>query len=41
MLNIKLGRSIDWNFGKPGCPEEVDANKLLKREYRVGYEYPV
>ena len=41
MLSMKLGRSIRWDADKWECPGDAEANKLLKREYRNGYDYPV
>ena len=40
MLSLKLGRSITWDGDKEQCLNEPDANKLLRREYRKGWEYP-
>jgi predicted dehydrogenase len=41
MLSLKLGRSIDWDGEKERIPGDEAANKLLRREYRKGWEYPV
>ena len=40
MLSYKLGRSIRWDGGKETVPGDSDANKLLSRKYRKGWEYP-
>jgi len=40
MLSLKLGRSIDWDGEKERVPGDEAANKLLRREYRKGWEYP-
>ena len=41
MLSMKLGRSIEWDGVKETIPGDDAANKLLRREYRKGWEYPV
>ena len=41
MLSMKLGRSIEWDGVKEVIPGDEAANKLLRREYRKGWEYPV
>lgn len=41
MLSLKLGRSIEWDGLKEECIGDPEANKLLRREYRKGWEYPV
>ena len=41
MLSLKLGRSIEWDGAKEQCVGNPAANKLLRREYRKGWEYPV
>ena len=40
MLSYKLGRSVEWDGEKEQCVGDEDANKLLRREYRKGWEYP-
>ena len=40
MLSYKLGRSITWDGAKEECVGDLEANKLLRREYRKGWEYP-
>lgn len=40
MLSLRLGRSIEWDGEKERIPGDEAANKLLRREYRQGYEYP-
>jgi hypothetical protein len=41
MLSMKLGRSIAWNADKEQVVGDEEANKLLKREYRGEWKYPV
>lgn len=40
MLSLKLGRSIEWDGEKERILNDAAANKLLRRDYRKGYEYP-
>jgi predicted dehydrogenase len=40
MLSYKLGRSVVWDGVKHECLGDPEANKLLRREYRKGWEYP-
>jgi predicted dehydrogenase len=40
MLSYKLGRSIAWDGAKEECVGDREANKLLSRQYRKGWEYP-
>lgn len=40
MLSLKLGRSIEWKGEQMEIVGDPDANKLLRREYRKGWEYP-
>ncbi len=40
MLSYKLGRSIEWDAAKELCVGDHAANKLLRREYRKGWEFP-
>lgn len=40
MLSYKLGRSIEWDGAKEQVVGDAEANKLLSREYRSGWEYP-
>jgi hypothetical protein len=40
MLSCKLGRSLQWDGVKEECVGDAEANKLLCREYRNGWEYP-
>ena len=45
MLSLKLGRSVNWDGDRercvlPGGGLDAEANKLLTREYRDGWEYP-
>jgi predicted dehydrogenase len=41
MLSMKLGRSLQWDGDKEVVLNDVEANKLLSREYRKPWEYPV
>lgn len=41
MMSMKLGRSIEWDGAKELVVGDETANKLLQREYRKGWEYPV
>ena len=40
MLSLKLGRSVSWDGTKEQCVGDPEANKLLRREYRKGWDYP-
>jgi predicted dehydrogenase len=40
MLALKLGRSIEWDGQKEEITGDKEANQLLQREYRKGWEYP-
>jgi hypothetical protein len=40
MAALKAEKSLDWD-GKLGkITNDSDANKLLERQYRKGYNYP-
>jgi hypothetical protein len=41
MLSWKLGRSIQWDAEKEEIIGDPEANKLLSREYRAPWVYPV
>jgi predicted dehydrogenase len=41
MLSLKLGRSLAWDGEKELVPGDDEANRLLSREYRGEWEYPV
>ncbi len=41
MLALKLGRSVAWDGRKEEVIGDPEANRLLKRDYRQGWEYPV
>jgi predicted dehydrogenase len=41
MLSLKLGRSIGWDGQKTEVIGDPEANRLLRREYRKGWEYPL
>jgi hypothetical protein len=40
MLSLKLGRSIEWNGDKTEIVGDPEANQLLRRPYRKGWDYP-
>ncbi|MDB6151247.1 MAG: gfo/Idh/MocA family oxidoreductase [Chthoniobacter sp.] len=40
MLSLKLGRSVEWDGAKELIVNDDAANKLLRRDYRKGWEYP-
>jgi hypothetical protein len=39
-LSMKLGRSLTWDATKHQVVNDPEANKLLKRPYRAGWEHP-
>ncbi|GAB3327466.1 Gfo/Idh/MocA family oxidoreductase [Larkinella ripae] len=41
MLSYKLGRSVEWDGEKEQIKNDPEANKLLSREYRGEWKYPV
>ena len=41
MLAYKLGRSVEWDGEKEEVVGDAEANRLLRREYRKGWDYPV
>lgn len=41
MLSLKHGKSLDWDGAKERIVGDEAANRLLKRAYRKGWEYPV
>lgn len=41
VISAKLGRSIEWDREKEVVKNDEEANKLLEREYRNGWKYPV
>ncbi|MGD8236986.1 MAG: Gfo/Idh/MocA family oxidoreductase [Armatimonadota bacterium] len=41
MLSWKLGRSVEWDGDTERVVGDDDANKLLTREYRGEWEYPI
>lgn len=41
MLSYKLGRSIEWDGVREECVGDPEANQLLQRPYRAGWQYPV
>jgi hypothetical protein len=41
MLSMKLGRSLNWDGEEEIVIGDDQANKLLSREYRKPWEYPV
>jgi predicted dehydrogenase len=40
MLSMKVGRSLEWDGVAERIVNDEAANKLLRREYRQGWEYP-
>jgi len=40
MVSMKLGRSIAWDGAAERVPGDDAANRLLRRDYRNGWEYP-
>jgi hypothetical protein len=40
MLSYKLGRSIEWDGARDAIVGDAAASRLLRREYRKGWEYP-
>lgn len=40
MLSYKLGRSVKWDGEREEVIGDAEANRLLSREYRKGWEYP-
>jgi hypothetical protein len=41
MLSYKAGRSIQWDPDKEQIIGDAEASKLLRREYRGEWKYPV
>ncbi len=41
MLSLKLGRSVRWDGNAERIIDDEEASKLLKREYRAPWTYPV
>lgn len=41
MISWRLGRSIEWDGAKETIPGDAEAAKLLSREYRGPWAYPV
>ena len=41
MLSLKLGRSLEWDATKELVVNDDGANKLLKRNYRGEWIYPM
>jgi len=41
MISQKLGRSVEWDGETETFPGDDEANKLLRRDYRAPWEYPV
>jgi predicted dehydrogenase len=39
-LSMQLGRSLKWDAAKHEVVGDPEANKLLRRPYRAGYEHP-
>lgn len=40
MMSYKLGRSLEWNGAKGEVVGDREANRMLRRAYRKGWEYP-
>lgn len=40
-VSLKAGRSIAWDATRETISGDAEAAKLLRREYRKGWEYPV
>ncbi len=40
MISMKLGRSLQWDGAREQIVGDADANRLLRRDYRKGYDYP-
>ena len=40
MISYKVGRSLEWDATKERIVGDDAANKLLRRAYRKGWEYP-
>jgi predicted dehydrogenase len=40
MVSMKVGRSLEWDGAKERIIGDDAANKLLRRDYRKGWEYP-
>ena len=40
MISLKVGRSLQWDGEKEIIVGDPEANKLLRRPYRRGWEYP-
>jgi predicted dehydrogenase len=40
MISLKHGKSIEWDGEKERIIGDEAANKLLRRDYRKGWEYP-
>ena len=41
MVSLKAGRSVGWDPSRETIPGDAEAAKLLRREYRKGWAYPV
>ena len=41
MLSMKLGRSLRWDGEKEQVIGDEEANRLLRREYRAPWKYPI
>jgi predicted dehydrogenase len=39
-LSMKLGRTLTWDAVRHQVVNDAEANKLLKRPYRTGYDHP-
>lgn len=41
MVSARLGRSLEWDGEKERIAGDPEANKLLRRDYRVPWKYPI
>jgi hypothetical protein len=41
MVSLKLGRGIRWDGEKETIVDDADANRLLRRDYRSPWQYPM
>ena len=41
MISYSVGRALEWDGAKERIVGDDAANKLLRRAYRKGWDYPV
>jgi predicted dehydrogenase len=41
MLSLKLGRAVNWDGERDQVIGDAEANRLLRRDYRGSWKYPV